>query len=93
MKSVEYSEHAKIRLRLRGVRKRQVTEVISQPDRLYRDTESNAMIAVKEVKERHLIVIYAAQGTSIRVVTLYYASQVDRLISRKVTRGVWTAKA
>jgi hypothetical protein len=71
-----------------------VVAAIRNTDALYFDVLSSARIAVKQVKNRYLVVVYAesADGRK-RVITVYHASSVDRLISRKLQRKVWRSEA
>jgi len=94
MTSVHYSKHAQERLVVRRVTKSQVTAAIRNPDALYQDVPSSAMVAVKRMKNRYLVVVYVAlEGERRRVITVYHASDVDRLIRRKLGRRIWRIKA
>lgn len=42
---------------------------------------------------RHLVVIYASSEKKKHVVTIYFASDVDGLIKRKVKRDVWRTRS
>lgn len=85
MVPLDYSRHAQERLILRRVTKRQVIATIAKPDSVYEDAASSALVAVKRTRNRYLVVVYAIskEGTN-RVITLYNASDVDRLIRRKL---------
>jgi hypothetical protein len=89
---VEYSKHALEKMRVREVSKRQMGVVIRNPDFSYQDVESNALVAVKKRGERHVVGIFTLKDERVRVVTVYHASEVDRLIRRKLQRGVWLVK-
>ncbi len=73
--------------------KRQVIETIRNPDASYEDRESEVLVAVKRTKNRYLVVLYVVEDERNRIVTLYHASAVDRLIRRKLERGVWVVRA
>jgi len=46
------------------------------------------------MKNRYLVVVYVAlEGERRRVITVYHASDVDRLIRRKLGRRIWRIKA
>jgi len=47
---------------------------------------------VKKHGTRHVVVIFTLKEQRARVVTVYHASDVDRLISRKLQRRVWLVK-
>lgn len=76
-------------MRIRDVSKRNVAETISYPDFAYEDVESNALVAVSRIEGRTVIVIYTVQEGRNRVITVYHASEVDRLIRRKLERKAW----
>lgn len=71
------------------MRKSQVIEAISNPDSSYKDAESEALVAVKRVDDKRLVVIFLSVDGKVRVITVYFASNVDRLIKRKLSRGAW----
>lgn len=74
---------------LRRVSRRQVAATIDNPNDLYEDTTSSTLVAVRHIKNSYLVVVYAPSEEERRVVTLYNASDVDRLIRRKLERGIW----
>ena len=89
---VEYSKHALERMRVRRLSKRQVGITIRDPDFSYKDIESSALVAVKRYKERYAVVIFTIKEKRARVITVYHASDVDRLIRRKLQRGAWLVR-
>lgn len=89
---MQFSRHALEKMRSRGVTKQQVTEAIKSPDSTYEDIESKLSVAAKQVEKMNLVVIYALSSNSNRIVTVYHASDVDRLIKRKVRRRAWVPK-
>jgi Domain of unknown function (DUF4258) len=89
----KYSKHARMRLRVRRVSKHQVVATIGDPDASYEDVGSATLVAVKRMNGNHLVVLYVVEEKETRVVTVYHASSVDRLINRKLKRGVWKVRA
>lgn len=79
-------------MRVRDVSKRQIGIVIRNPDFSYEDVEANTLVSVKKREKRHVVVIFTLTDERVRVVTVYHASEVDRLISRKLKRGAWLVK-
>ena len=61
---------------------------IRTPDSSYEDDESNATVAVKQIENKCVVVLYA-KGETNRIITVYHASDVDRLIRLKLQRGAW----
>lgn len=90
--SAEFSEHALEKMRARHVDKQQVIEAIKDSESLFKDVESNALVAVRRVESRYLVVVFVPMDRGVKVVTVYYASDVDRLIRRKLERGAWRRK-
>ncbi len=76
-------------MRTRRVSKHKVAMTINYPNLVYEDVESNALVAVRRIERRNVIVIYTVQEGRSRVITVYHASQVDRLIRRKLERKAW----
>jgi len=74
---VEYSKHALERMRVRRLSKKQVGITIRDPDFSYEDIESSALMPVKRYKERHSVVIYTIEEKRAKVITVYYASEVE----------------
>lgn len=94
MAELDYSKHARERLAQRRVIRHQVAAAINNPDELYEDAASAALIAIKRTKGSSLVIVYvASEEGRRRVVTLYNASDVGRLIRRKLERRVWRRKA
>lgn len=94
MARVSYSQHAKERLTLRSMTKGQVISALREPDRVYEDISSSTTVAVKKARNRYIVVVYSEmENEDKRVVTVYYASDVERLIRRKVERGIWRNKS
>ena len=91
--SVEFSKHALEKMGARHVREDQVTETIRNPASLFEDVESNTLVALKRIRNRYLVVVFALRGNKAKVVTVYHASEVDSLIRRKLHRGAWRQKA
>ncbi len=76
-------------MRARRVSKHNVAATINYPDFVYEDVESNALVAVRRIEGRTVIVIYAVREGRNRVITVYHTSEVDRLIRRKLERKAW----
>ncbi|MGH9920422.1 MAG: hypothetical protein ACRD6W_16330, partial [Nitrososphaerales archaeon] len=72
--------------------RRQIASAIRNPDSAYRDLESGTTVAVRQFSTRYLVVFFNTRGSDTRIVTVYYASDVSSLISRKLRRGAWVPK-
>ena len=89
---MQYSRRPLEKMRARIVTEQQVAEAIKDPDSIYEDVGNGLLVAVKRIEEMNLVVIYASSSESDRIVTVYHASDIDRLIRRKVRRRAWVPK-
>ncbi len=48
----------------------------------YKDAESEAQVAVRRIDDKHLVVLFVSLQGHVRIITVYFASNVDRLIRR-----------
>ena len=72
--------------------KRMVAATIQSPESRYLDIEFGTTIAVKRFAERYLVVFFSTKAADDWVVTVYHASDVSSLISRKLRRGAWVER-
>ena len=89
---IQYTKHALFRMKVRRVSKRMIERTIRQPESRYQDLETGTMVAVRKFAQRYLVVFFSGGGNDGRIVTVYYASDVGSLISRKLRRGAWVEK-
>ena len=87
----QYTKHALFRMKVRRVGKRMIGTTIRQPESRYQDLESGTTVAVRKFAQRYLMVFFT-EGKDTRIVTVYHASDVGSLISRKLRRGAWVEK-
>jgi len=66
-----------------------VYDALERPDEIYEDVENGAMVALRRVDDRSVVVIYRSEGDKVKVITLYYANKIERLVKSKVARGAW----
>jgi hypothetical protein len=78
-------------MKVRQVSKRMIGETIRQPESRYQDLESGTTVAVRKFAQRYLVVFFT-EGKGPRIVTVYHASDIGSLISRKLRRGAWVEK-
>ena len=87
---IEYTEHARLRLEVRGIEEDEVEHVLSPPHSLYYDILTDTLIAVGKRARRQghwLIIAFRRTGDTYRVVTVIDARNAERLISRRVASG------
>lgn len=87
--SVQFSHHALEKMRLRKVKALYVYETLKSPGEVYEDAEHGTMIAVKKVNVRSIIIAYNREAETVKVITLYYTTKLDRLLKAKMERGAW----
>ncbi|MDJ0269487.1 MAG: DUF4258 domain-containing protein [Aigarchaeota archaeon] len=89
MVRIELTRHAEEKIRVRRVDMNDVLQIISRPNMLFRDVESDTLVAIGIIGQRMLVIVFTRRDDMVRIVTVYYSSSVDKLIRRKVDRGVW----
>jgi uncharacterized DUF497 family protein len=86
---VTYSAHAEQKLLMRNVKREDAARVIANPTEVYEDTEHNASVAIGSVDGKALVVIYQSVGDAKKVITLYHALNIGKLVISKTKRGAW----
>ena len=89
MLTIEFSRHALEKARWRKVKIQHIRLTLKDPDELYKDVEHEAMIAIKKVNEKSIVVAYRKEDNLVKVITLYYTTKLDRLVKAKRVRGAW----
>lgn len=87
--SVEFSRHALEKVQRRRVNMSHIYGALEAPNELYEDVEHGAMIAVKKVDDKSVIIAYREEYGVVKVITVYYTVKFDRLVKSKVVRGAW----
>lgn len=84
---IEYSRHAKLKLKERGIRTAETEKTIATPDFLYYDLASRTMVAIRKVKiggaETNLVVPFIKQGNSVKIVTVYPCRDIEKELKKK----------
>ena len=89
MVKIELTKHAEEKIRARAVDINDILQIISRPNMLFHDVESDALVAIGIIGQRTLVIVFTRRNDIVRIVTVYYSSSIDKLIRRKVDRGVW----
>ena len=87
--AVKYSAHAEQKLSMRRIRKEEVERLIVRSKKRYDDIEHDAKVAVGPVNGRFLVVTYRMVNADIKVITVYHARKLEKLILSKTKRGAW----
>jgi len=85
---IELTRHAKEKIWARGVNINDILQIINRPNMLFCDVESDALVAIVIIGQRTLVIVFTRRNDIVRIVTVYYSSSIDKLIIRKVDRGV-----
>jgi Domain of unknown function (DUF4258) len=86
---IKFSIHAKEKIQSRGVKKSDILLAMKAPESLYQDFEHGTVIAVRKVSGNSIIVVYKIDDNGTKVITLFYATKLDKLIRAKTARGAW----
>jgi hypothetical protein len=81
MKQIIFIQHALDRLEERGISKKLVIEIISNPDNVDPDSERRK-IAQKLIKGKLLRVVYDDEEESIAVISAYSTSKVHKYLRK-----------
>jgi hypothetical protein len=84
---IRLTKHAMERMALRAISLSEL-ELALSGDPSYRD-KTGAEIYVKKLKDYSLIVIVHKIDDILKVVTVYKARKVDKLIRNKLRKGLW----
>ena len=84
-----FSRHAERQMVKRNVTRAEVQLVVSRPQHVLRNLVKGTYVAIGQVSGRWIVAVFIKRGDLIRVVTAYPTRDAERLIARKVRRGVW----
>lgn len=87
--TIQFSRHALEKAHRRSVQISHIHKTLKNPDEQYEDVEHRAMIAIKKVNEKSIILAYRKEAKLVKIITLYYTTRLDRLIKSKTVRGAW----
>ncbi len=92
MTRIEFSEHAKLKLKERGIDKIEVLNVLKVPLSVFLDVETGNLVAVGNRIHKlghQLIIVYSIIGNIIKVVTVIDVSKSRDIIKRREKKGRW----
>jgi hypothetical protein len=87
--TIQFSRHALEKARRRGVNMSHIRQTLKTPDELYKDIEHETIIAVKKANDKFIILAYRKENQTVKVITIYYTTKLDKLIKSKTVRGAW----
>ncbi len=86
----EYTEHLKIRLKLRRIPEDYPNKIYTAPEKKYYDSVENTFIAIKTLyykgKKRNMMIAYQRKGKTDRIITIHPITDekiLNRIISRR----------
>jgi len=86
---VEFTRHAAEKMNARYVSESDVKLALKDPDSLFSDKEHETFAIVKSIRNRYLLIMYTRKNQTYRVITVYFSTKVDKLISSKIRREAW----
>ena len=87
--SLHFSRHALEKARRRGIDISYISQTLETPDELYRDIEHETTIAIKRKDDKFVVVAYRRENETVKVITVYYTTKLDKLLKSKTGRGAW----
>ncbi|MEW5945584.1 MAG: DUF4258 domain-containing protein [bacterium] len=84
---IEYSKHAKLKLRERGIGTSDIEKTVAIPDCVYYDLASRTMVAIRKVKiggvETNLVVPFIKTENTVKIVTVYPCRGLEKELKKK----------
>jgi hypothetical protein len=87
--TIHFSSHALEKTRRRGVNISCIHQALETPDELYKDIEHKTTIAIKKTDGKFVVVAYRKENETVKVITVYYTTKLDKLLKSKTGRGAW----
>jgi hypothetical protein len=93
-KDVEYTDHLKLRLRIRKIPEDYPKLIYENPDQHFFDNLEGVQISVKRLKYggklRNMMIAFEEKGDAVKIITVHPIS--DDKISNRIMGGRWTRK-
>lgn len=86
--TIEFSPHAKKRLKIRGIAEAKVISSLKNPDKVLFDEDTGNFIAVKKINDKILVVAYMIAGNVVRVMSAFITSKLD-IVDKRIRKGRW----
>jgi len=89
---VEYTYHARYRIRIRNISENEVLHVLKSPHALYYDISTNSMVAIgpRTRKRAHwLIIVFVKEDNVCRVITVIDTKSIDKIVEKRTKSGRW----
>jgi len=90
--SIEFTRHAIEKMRARHVSESDIRDALKESRDLFYDMEHETFVATKPLRNRYLVILYTRKNEVLNVVTVYFSTKIDKLITSKIRRGAWIKK-
>ena len=89
--AIVYTEHLKLRLRIRKIPYEYPRKIFSSPEQIYYDNLEENFIAIKKLrynqKQRNMMIAYKRNNENIEIITIHPMN--DEKIVNRVLSGRW----
>ena len=94
MEKIEYTEHLKLRLKIRKIPEAYPKEIYENPDQVFFDSSEGVLIAVKKLyynkKQRNIMIAYERLKGAAKIITIHPITDekiINRVLSRRWTKN------
>jgi hypothetical protein len=86
---LKYTKHGKRRAAERRISEDVILKAISEPTFSFYDLSSSAYVVFRKLNGKHLLVVYAFEEDTIRVITTFITSSAQDIVEGKLKNNVW----
>ena len=86
---MKYTKHGKHRAAERSISDDVILKAISEPTFSFYDLSSSAYVVFRKLNGKHLLVVYAFEEDTIRVITTFITSSAQDIVEGKLKNNVW----
>jgi len=88
VRKITYTKHALLRMERRNIDAKDVERVLFGEHETFVNTMHNVFIAVR--RDPPLVIVYRLHGREeIRVITVFFPKNINRLVERRTSKGRW----
>lgn len=86
---MKYTKHGKRRADERSINEDIILQAISEPTFSFYDLSSSAYVVFRKLNGKHLLVVYAFEEDTIKVITTFITSSAQDIFEGKLKKNVW----
>ena len=86
---MKYTRHGKRRAAERNISEAVILKAISEPSFSFYDLSSAAYVVFRKLNGKDLLVVYAFEENTFRVITTFITSSAQEIIDGKLKNNVW----